>query len=759
MALSTDQWATEAGTAAGSNAALPGRADVSDQLCDALSAMAKAALTGENAVKKVAASCFSDLVAGVEARVVERGGRSWTYGDDESLVPEALSRQLEDASLSHDVVRISSAGIFVPAKTARIGVLLGEPDLHSKYWPSLRILGTGFGMALDAARQAQGKVGALEEVAGFQEISDLLLRTKCLDELLLSICRETLRLLSADICGVFLREGDDLVMRDCLGNKTSLLRTIKIGHGKGLAGRVLTTGKPCVVTDYLTSEALSQDYADLVRAEHIRSALGSPLRVNGEIIGVLEVWRRQPSTFTEADVRRIVSLSSLAAIAVHNSEAHEKQLLAVKQLSIANAKLSERYAVARQWAHVTDEVLSVVVAGEGLPALAQVVSRFANADVTFLTTDLEPMPGIERPPWLATALPTLEEAIKNPNAVRAGKTKTFKLDDFWTSLHPVLVVRNCVGWVCTWARAAPSMENEIAVGQAAVACGLYHMERRAAARAQALTKAAILWDLLEGDSVTRQTAALCAKDMQIDLSGSLRVVHGIVQGAEQILSAPAFDAEKPEVWLGGIYDAFEREFDAQGVLRLMTGRGNQLVAIVDGQSTDRMRSMLSVLEAKILCDTPGIYLYWGVSAPCTTLSRLKAAHSEAASATLVARKIALSGNLAIHEELGIVELLTKMRSDKELEQFVSDSLGRVMSHDATRHGKIMRTVKSYFECNCNRLATAKDLRVHEKTVKYRLDRFEALTGFDLGSHEDRVRAHLAIAMYALSPTGDGTATV
>jgi DNA-binding PucR family transcriptional regulator len=172
-----------------------------------------------------------------------------------------------------------------------------------------------------------------------------------------------------------------------------------------------------------------------------------------------------------------------------------------------------------------------------------------------------------------------------------------------------------------------------------------------------------------------------------------------------------------------------------------------------------VRKTLAAIEVRVARDMPRAKLFWGVSAPCNTASRLNAAHGEAASAMLVVRKIGLGGNLAIHEELGIVELLTKMRSDVELAKFVSDSLGSVMSHDAKRHGDVIRTVRAYFECNCNQLTTARKLHVHEKTIKYRLERFEALTGFDLGSHEDRVRAHLAIAMYALSPKSDGMATV
>lgn len=730
--------------------ALRDGSDIVDWLYEALSAMAGATSSGEGAVKKMAAQCLSSFVGDVETRIVERRGRRWRYASGKD-VPEVLSKQLEDAWLLRDVTRISGVGVFVPAKTDPVGVLLAEPTLHSKHWPGLRVLSTAFGMALDAAKQTQSKIGTLEKVAGFERLSRLLLGTRSVDELLLSVCRETSRLLSADICGVFLREGDDLVMRECIGHRTTLFGTIKLRLAQGLAGRILTTGKHYAVADYLSSKTLSQDYADIVRAEHIHSALGAPLLAEGKIIGVLEVWRRRPSAFTEADVRRIVSLSNLAAIALFNADLYQQQLSALEGLEAANATLSERYDVVSQRALVTDDVVSVVLAGRGLSDLARVVARYVKADVVFLTTDLEPMAGLEKPNWLSGCLPALEAETKTLGAIGPAKPKSFKIGDCWAILHPILVVRNRIGWVFTLGQTMPTTANEVGVAQAAVACALHRMEADAAARAHAHTRAAILRDLLGGSSDARQSAVLRAKEMHVDLSGSLRVVHCLVDGLETLLPSGGSQSEIMERRLKGVSAAVEREFGALGALRIMTSSDNQLFAVVAGMSADQMRTALAEVESANARDTPRVRLFWGVSAPCSGPSLLSAAHGEAASAMLIVRKIGLGGNVAIHEELGIVELLTKMRSDTELAKFVSHSLGGVMSHDSKCDGKIIRTVNAYFQSNCNQLTTARKLRVHEKTIKYRLARFEALTGFDLGSHEDRVRAHLAIAMYGLSP--------
>ena len=117
---------------------------------------------------------------------------------------------------------------------------------------------------------------------------------------------------------------------------------------------------------------------------------------------------------------------------------------------------------------------------------------------------------------------------------------------------------------------------------------------------------------------------------------------------------------------------------------------------------------------------------------------------------MLVRKLGFGRNVAIHEELGVVGLLLKVRCDADLGKFVKDTLSKVISHDSKHHGVLMRTVRTYFECNCAQHAASKKLYVHEKTVRYRLTQFQTLTGLDLNSHEDRMLVHLALGMYSIA---------
>jgi DNA-binding PucR family transcriptional regulator len=69
--------------------------------------------------------------------------------------------------------------------------------------------------------------------------------------------------------------------------------------------------------------------------------------------------------------------------------------------------------------------------------------------------------------------------------------------------------------------------------------------------------------------------------------------------------------------------------------------------------------------------------------------------------------------------------------------------------DTPQAATLRQTLDVFLNLNCHQGQTAEALRVHAKTVAYRVGRCEALTGLDLGSHEDRVLLRLALTAHTL----------
>ena len=68
--------------------------------------------------------------------------------------------------------------------------------------------------------------------------------------------------------------------------------------GKGFAGRIAAEGRAITIEDVDHADILNP----ILREKGIRSLLGVPLLVEGQVIGVLHVGTLTPHIFVEADV-------------------------------------------------------------------------------------------------------------------------------------------------------------------------------------------------------------------------------------------------------------------------------------------------------------------------------------------------------------------------------------------------------------------------------------------------------------------------
>jgi DNA-binding CsgD family transcriptional regulator len=78
------------------------------------------------------------------------------------------------------------------------------------------------------------------------------------------------------------------------GTAGEALRGLGIATGTGLGGKALAMARPCAVTDYSSSRAISHEYDAAVASEGLRSVLAVPVVVHRRVRGVLYGALRQP---------------------------------------------------------------------------------------------------------------------------------------------------------------------------------------------------------------------------------------------------------------------------------------------------------------------------------------------------------------------------------------------------------------------------------------------------------------------------------
>ena len=88
---------------------------------------------------------------------------------------------------------------------------------------------------------------------------------------------------------------------------------MEIRSGEGVMGRAAATGAPVLVAD------VSQVNGYISGISDARSELAVPLLVQGRVIGVFNVESNRPDAFQESDIPPLMTLASLAAIAIENA--------------------------------------------------------------------------------------------------------------------------------------------------------------------------------------------------------------------------------------------------------------------------------------------------------------------------------------------------------------------------------------------------------------------------------------------------------
>jgi GAF domain-containing protein len=100
----------------------------------------------------------------------------------------------------------------------------------------------------------------------------------------------------SDEASVLVRDGNEGGLRFlvAIGEVADKLLTMRIPPGKGIAGFVFSSGQPMAVADVAQEETF---YAEVDRAVGFstQTILATPLRVEGEIVGVLEFVNREGS--------------------------------------------------------------------------------------------------------------------------------------------------------------------------------------------------------------------------------------------------------------------------------------------------------------------------------------------------------------------------------------------------------------------------------------------------------------------------------
>ena len=161
-----------------------------------------------------------------------------------------------------------------------------------------------------------------DRLRDLQDVTDAALAHLPLEDLLNELLVRVVRILDADTAAILLLEDDDktLVPRAAKGLEEEVERAIRIPVGRGFAGRVAATRKPVRIFDLERAEVVNP----ILRQKGLKSLLGVPLLVEGDVIGVMHVGTLTRREFTDDNEELLQRAGDRAALAI-NSRLTERE--------------------------------------------------------------------------------------------------------------------------------------------------------------------------------------------------------------------------------------------------------------------------------------------------------------------------------------------------------------------------------------------------------------------------------------------------
>ena len=186
-------------------------------------------------------------------------------------------------------------------------------------------------LAIEHARLYESERAARARLEHVQVITDAALAHLALDDLLAVLLPRIAEILHADTCAVLLLDVDrnDLVARAAVGIEEEVEQGVRIPVGRGFAGRVAAERRPVILDDVDHADVLNP----ILREKGIKSLLGVPLIVRGEVLGVLHVGSLTHRTFTRDDVELLQLVAERVALAIERARLHA-EVVALDQLKL-----------------------------------------------------------------------------------------------------------------------------------------------------------------------------------------------------------------------------------------------------------------------------------------------------------------------------------------------------------------------------------------------------------------------------------------
>lgn len=190
--------------------------------------------------------------------------------------------------------------------------------------------------------------------------------------------------------------------------------------------------------------------------------------------------------------------------------------------------------------------------------------------------------------------------------------------------------------------------------------------------------------------------------------------------------------------------AEDRNGDIQKISEMFAGHisrnvtfteGNTLVVLLTGYTTQEIRSDVQ----HMMDGNAGMTIAIGetVESP----REISSSYDKAKMAFCMMP--ALRQRAMAYSDLGIYKLLYSIRDSSSADEFIEETLGKLIKHDKKNRSDYMAVLESFIANECLVTQTADDMFFHRNTIKYKLSAIRDILGYDIMLNENRFRIMMA----------------
>ncbi|WP_344649179.1 GAF domain-containing protein, partial [Cryptosporangium japonicum] len=316
------------------------------------------------------------------------------------------------------------------------------------------------------------------------------------DAVLESIVREAHELVGTDFTYLSLVGPDGkLTLKASQGTISPTFQEASVPSGTGVGGRVIATGAPAWVSNYLETTDVPHDrtFDGLVVPEGMVALLGVPLLVGEEVIGVLFAADRTERPFEHDEVALLSAFADHAAIALNNARLYDESRSALKQLQAAYRTIEHQVAVTERAQAVHEALARVVLTGGGADEIARLLVEHLRGEVTVF----DRAGAVTARCAVGAAIgPSPADVVEQARRTGRWATATDDDDGSWHSAATVQAGDTYLGALLLSRDEEPSAVDLRTLERAAQIMGLLILKETAVAEAEERVSGSLLTELL-----------------------------------------------------------------------------------------------------------------------------------------------------------------------------------------------------------------------------------------------------------------------